>query len=116
PFAIVLFVLQHFAMKSLSDGGMSFFYHAWSIYAFNVAATVLVSLFLIFVNSNFENYTGFAFLGASLFRMIAAIVFLLPLLKADIKDSTADMAAFFTPYFLFLLFETSFAIRLINKR
>ena len=115
PFSIVLFVTQYFAMQSLSDKFL-FLYSAWSIYLFNIIATFLVYLFLIFVNNNFENYTGFAFLGASFFRMMAAILFLIPLIKGNVKSPIVDLSTFFIPYFLFLLFETYFTIRLINKR
>ena len=114
PFSIVLFAAQYFAMQSLAER-LDFFYQPWSIYTFNIVATFLVYLFLIFVNNNFKDYTGFAFLGASLFRMMAAIVFLIPLIKAGVKDPIVDVSAFFIPYFLFLFFETYFAIRLINK-
>ncbi|MCD0469443.1 hypothetical protein [Flavobacterium sp. JAS] len=114
PFSIVLFVAQYFAMQFLSDKFV-FLYSAWSIYLFNIVATFLVYLFLIFVHKNFANYTGFAFLGASFIRMMAAIVFLIPLIKAHVKNPIVDISTFFIPYFLFLLFETYFTIRLINK-
>jgi hypothetical protein len=114
PFSIVLFVSQYFVMQSLSDK-LVFFYSVWSIYIFNIVATFLVYLFLIFVNKNFSTYTGFAFLGASFFRMMVAIIFLIPLIKANVKDPIIDLGAFFIPYFLFLLFETYFTVRLINK-
>jgi hypothetical protein len=47
--------------------------------------------------------------------MMAAILFLIPLIKAHVKSPIVDISAFFIPYFLFLLFETYFTIRLINK-
>ena len=114
PFSIVLFVAQYFIMQSLSDR-LIFFYATWSIYTFNIVATFLVYLFLIYVHKIFPTYTGFAFLGASFLRMMAAIVFLIPLIKAHVKDPIIDLGAFFIPYFLFLLFETYFTVRLINK-
>ncbi|KIA98036.1 membrane protein [Flavobacterium sp. KMS] len=114
PFSIVLFATQYFIMQSLSEK-LVFFYSAWSIYIFNILATFLVYLFLIFVNKNFPTYTGFAFLGASFFRMMLAIIFLIPLIKAHVKDPIIDLGTFFIPYFLFLLFETYFTVRLINK-
>ena len=114
PFSIVLFVAQYFAMQFLSDKFV-FLYSAWSIYLFNIVATFLVYLFLIFVHKNFANYTGFAFLGASFIRMMAAIVFLIPLIKAHVKNPIVDISTFFIPYFLFLLFETYFTIHLINR-
>ncbi|MBF7092738.1 hypothetical protein IUY40_14470 [Flavobacterium sp. ALJ2] len=114
PFSIVLLVTQYFIMQSLS-AQLVFFYSVWSIYIFNILATFLVYLFLIYVNKVFPTYTGFAFLGASFFRMMVAIIFLIPLIKAGVKDPIIDLGAFFIPYFLFLLFETYFTVRLINK-
>jgi hypothetical protein len=114
PFSIVLLVAQYFVMEALSDK-LNFFYSVWSIYIFNIIATVVVYLLLIFVNNKAANYTGFAFLGASFFRMMFAIIFLIPLIKAGVKNPIIDLGAFFIPYFLFLLFETYFTVRLINK-
>lgn len=117
PFSAVLFFAQYFTMQSLTASeNLNFLYSVWSIYAFNIIATFLVYLFLIFVNNNFDTYTGFAFLGASLFRMMAAIVFLIPLIRSDVKNPIIDLSTFFVPYFLFLLFEVYFTIRLLNKR
>jgi hypothetical protein len=114
PYSLILFGLQYYIMESLfADYG--FFYSAWSIYAFNVIATILVYLLLLYINKILPTYTGFTFLGASLFRMIAAVVFLIPFIKSHSKDPIGDVTAFFVPYFLFLLFETYFTIRLINR-
>ena len=114
PFSILLFITQYFVMQFLADKFV-FMYSAWSIYLFNIVATFLVYLFLIFVNNNFVNYTGFAFIGASFFRMMLAIIFLIPLINGEVKSPIVDLGTFFIPYFLFLLFETYFTIRLINK-
>ncbi|MFH6945344.1 hypothetical protein [Flavobacterium sp. FlaQc-50] len=114
PFSIVLFAAQYFVMQALSPK-VIFFYAAWSIYLFNIAATFLVYLFLIFVNKNFSTYTGFAFLGTSFIRMMAGVVFLIPFIKSNVKDPIIDLGAFFIPYFLYLLFEVYFTIRLLNK-
>lgn len=114
PFSIVLFLIQFFLMQSLSEK-ITFFYSAWSIYLFNIVTTVLIYLVLTFINKNFSTYTGFSFLGLSFFKMMAAIVFLIPFIKSDVSNPIIDVTAFFIPYFLFLLFETYFTIRLINK-
>lgn len=114
PFSIVLFLIQFFLMQSLSEK-ITFFYSAWSIYLFNIVTTVLIYLVLTFINKNFSTYTSFSFLGLSFFKMMAAIVFLIPFIKSDVSNPIIDVTAFFIPYFLFLLFETYFTIRLINK-
>lgn len=114
PFSIILFLIQFFIMNSLSER-IVFFYPVWSIYLFNVITTILIYIVLIYINKNFSTYTGFTFLGLSFFKMMVAIVFLIPLIKSDIANPIIDLASFFIPYFLFLVFETYFAIRLINK-
>lgn len=115
PFSVILFVAQLFISEKLFADTI-FFYQTWSIYAFHIIATILVYVFLLFVNKNFSDKTGFAFLATSIIKMMASVVFLIPLIQSDVKDPTIDVAAFFIPYFLFLFFETFFAIRLINNR
>ena len=64
---------------------------------------------------NFTENTGFAFMGLSLLKMVAAIIFLLPLVLSETNQVFANILAFFVPYFLFLVFETLYAVKLINK-
>lgn len=115
PFSLVLFFIQYYIVGSFFEKTL-FFYSTWSIYVFHFIVTVLSYAFLIFVNKTFADKTGFAFMGLSLIKMMAAIVFLIPLLQSDLKSKIPDVSAFFIPYFLFLFFETFFAIRLINKQ
>jgi len=114
PFSIVLFLAQHFIVVNLF-ADIPFFYSTWSIYVFHIIITMLSYLFLLFVNKTFPDKTGFAFMGISLVKMMAAVVFLIPMIQSDTIDRIPDVAIFFIPYFLYLFFETIFAIRLINK-
>jgi len=114
PYSLVLFVAQYFIATNLFSN-IPFFYSTWSIYVFHIIITMLSYLFLLFVNKTFPDKTGFAFMGISLIKMMASVVFLIPLLQSDTIDRIPDVGMFFIPYFLFLLFETIFAVRLINK-
>ena len=114
PFSVVLFLIQNYCVTMML-AKTPFFYSTWSIYLFHFVITIVSYLFLLFVNKNFPDNTGFAFMGISLVKLMAAVVFLIPLLQSDIKNNIPDVGAFFIPYFLFLFFETFFAIRLINK-
>lgn len=114
PFAIVLFFAQHFIVSTLFKD-IPFFYSTWSIYVFHIIVTLLSYFFLLFVHKTFPDKAGFTFMGAGLVKMMAAVVFLIPMIQSDTIDRIPDVAAFFIPYFLFLLFETIFAVRLINK-
>ena len=115
PFSIVLFFIQYYAVGAFFEN-ISFFYSTWSIYIFHLITTLLSYALLVFVNKNFADKTGFAFMGLSLVKMMAAVVFLIPLIQSDLKDQIPDVSAFFIPYFLFLFFETIFAVRLISKQ
>ena len=114
PFSIVLFFVQFYLIQTFFQN-ISFYYSTWSIYLFHLVVTLLSYSFLLFVNKTFADKTGFAFMGFSLIKMMASIVFLIPLLQSDLKSQIPDVSAFFIPYFLFLFFETFFAVRLISK-
>lgn len=114
PFSIVLFSAQYFIVTNVF-ADVSFFYSTWSIYAFHIIITLLSHLFLLFVHQTFPDKTGFTFMGISVVKMMAAVVFLIPMIQSDTIDRIPDITIFFIPYFLYLFFETIFAIRLINK-
>lgn len=114
PITLILYFVQYFSISVFFEN-TSFFYSTWSIYVFHLALTLISYGFLLFVNKTFADKTGFAFMGFSLLKMLAAIVFLIPLLQSDVVSKIPDVSAFFIPYFLFLFTETFFAVRLLNK-
>ena len=115
PFTLLLFVAQHYGTAALSVNN-DFFYATWGIYLFLFVSTLLIYVLLLFVDISFPDFTGFAFMGTTFVKMMAAVVFLIPLIQSERTETNLDIAAFFVPYFLFLLFETIFAVRLINNR
>ncbi|MFV8225313.1 hypothetical protein [Christiangramia aquimixticola] len=112
PFSILLFAIQYFTVNEFLS--LELYYSTISIYAFHVLATLVIYTALVFVNQNFKDNTGFAFLAGSLLKMLAAVIFLLPMMLGNPKDPFIDILTFFIPYFLFLIFETIYAVRLIN--
>jgi len=68
------------------------------------------------VHKTFSDKTGFAFMACSLLKMMAAVLFLLPVMLNDTPNPLQDIVAFFIPYFLFLIFETIYAVKLINTK
>ncbi|WP_026977227.1 hypothetical protein [Flavobacterium tegetincola] len=114
PFALVLFGLQYFiTLQVFSE--TPFFYSTWSIYLFHTVITILAYLLLLFIHKNFPEYAGYTFMGMGVIKMMACVIFLIPMIQSDVVSRVPDVAAFFIPYFMFLLFETIFAVRLINK-
>ncbi|WP_313808115.1 hypothetical protein [Flavobacterium sp.] len=115
PFSIVLFFAQFFIIQEFFKE-TPLFYQTSSVYLFNGLFTLLSFIFLVFVNTTFFDKTGYAFLATGLLKMMAAIVFLLPLIQSDFEDKKPDVFAFFIPFFLFLLFETIHSVRLLNQK
>ncbi|MBZ9630887.1 hypothetical protein LB465_08855 [Salegentibacter sp. LM13S] len=113
PFSILLWLIQFLLQRYVLE--IEFYYSSFSIYLFHFLATFLIYLSLVFVYKNFADKTGFAFMGLSLFKMFAAVIFLLPLILRGVNAVFANILAFFIPYFLFLVFETLYAVKLINK-
>lgn len=115
PFSILLFVLHFLANRIFLDE-IIFYYSIWVIYTFHILATLLIYFLLVYIFENFSDKTGFAFMGASLFKMLAAVLFLLPMLVNNENDPFINLLSFFIPYFLYLIFETYYAVKLINSK
>lgn len=113
-FTVILFSIQNFVIEYLKQTN-TFFYNTSSIYIFHFFATLLIYLFVVFVQKTFPDKTGFAFMACSLLKMMAAIVFLLPLILNDEANALNDVIAFFIPYFLYLAFETTLTVKMLNN-
>ncbi len=114
PFSIILFLIQYWLVNDLLKPDL--YYSTLAIYGFHTIATFLIYMFLAFVHNTFSDKTGFAFMACSLLKMLAAVLFLLPVMLNDVANPFQDLMAFFIPYFLFLIFETFYAVRLINTK
>ena len=115
PFLAILFTAQYFITNEFF-ADTSLYYSVWSIYIFHALSVIIVFAALLAVNSVYKEYTGFAFMGATFMQMMAAVIFLIPLIKAKVANPVPDIAAFFIPYFLFLFFTTIFAVKMINSK
>lgn len=114
PFSLILFALQYILVNTLGQD-LSLFYSTSSVYVFHFISTLLVYIAVLFVNKTFSDKTGSAFMACGLIKMMAAIVFLLPLIQNKEIDALNDVLAFFIPFFLFLLLETIYVVKVLNK-
>lgn len=114
PFTVALFVVQYFIQIKLF-ATINFFYTTSVIYIFHFMVTFLLLSGLIAVKNSFFDKTGLAFMVFGLLKMMASVVFLLPLIQAENNSYIPDVIAFFVPYFLFLLFDIFFSIKLLNS-
>lgn len=109
-----LFFVHTLAVESLSENFV-FYYAVWKIYLFHfiVALSILSVLFLI--SKKAPNYVGYAFLGFVLLKMVAAVVFLIPLIKMENVSKIPDFISFFIPYFIYLFLEIVLTLRLLKQ-
>lgn len=112
-FSAIIFCI-HFGLDTLFS--IIKYYSISSIYLFHVISALGVAgvIHLVYINS--KDHAGFAFMGASILKMLAAILFLLPGFLSEEKPSFANIMNFFAPYFLFLIFEAIQIVKLINSK
>jgi len=114
PFSIILFFLHLLIIKYFFNT-YSFFYSIYAIYLFQIITTSIVCLAIIYVNKKFSEKTGFVFMALSILKMLAAVIFLVPLIQIYKDQKLPDIIAFFIPYFFFLFFELTFIIKFLNR-
>ena len=113
PFTIVLFLVQYLVNVFLLED-MKLYYPLYAIYLFHFLATLIIYIIILLIYNNFQDKTGFAFMGSSLLKMLAAVLFLLPMMLNNSDNPFVNLLSFFIPYFMYLVFETIYAVKLIN--
>lgn len=113
-YTLVLFTIHYLIIQQFSS--VIFFYQLWQIYLFLAITTLGVFSIVNFVHKNFSDKSGFAFIGLTIFKMAASIIFFIPLMQSEIVDKVPDIFNFFIPYFLYLILEVVFSVRLINSK
>ncbi|SFW56915.1 DUF6168 family protein [Cellulophaga fucicola] len=116
PFTLLFFGIQFYIVSLVKEQEGTFFYNTWSIYVFHFFVTLIIYMLVLFVNKILPDKTGFVFMGSSLLKMMAAFVFLLPLIQVKEQYGINDVFAFFIPYFLFLFLETFYVLKIINQK
>lgn len=114
PFTILLIAIHYLIIYNIEN--VNFYYSLPAIYLFHVIATLIIYLGLILVYHKANEYTGYTFMGAGLLKMLAAVLFLLPMILANTEKPFLNILSFFIPYFLYLIFETYYAVKLINRK
>lgn len=86
------------------------------IYIFNFLLVLIVYTLLNYIQGQDSSKVFVYFMGATLIKMILAIVFLLPVLLSEAKNAKEEVIHFFVPYFIYLAFEVSFITRLLREK
>jgi len=92
------------------------YFSSFSITFFLYISSTVVCLTTYYVNKKFSDKVGFVFLGISILKIIATVIFLIPFLKSGIENKMPTVLCFFAFYFIVLLIETIAVVELINKK
>lgn len=92
------------------------FYPLIAIYVFLFGITFLVYLALYFLSKYMKDYVGMGFLVGIVVKMLATFVLFIPLINNTEYNYLTEILNFFAPYFIFLIFETVVAVKLINSK
>lgn len=84
-------------------------------YIVNVVLAILIFAFLLKMKEKYKEQLGFLFIGGSLLKFVAFFIFFYGSYKADGSISKLEFAAFFIPYLLCLVIETSSLAKWLNK-
>lgn len=91
------------------------YYPIWTIYCFNTVLVLVVYTVLKYAYHHRPHYVLKLFLGLTMLKMIAAIVFLVPLFLNRSQHTKLEVFNFFIPYFLYLIFEIYALNRFLQK-
>jgi len=102
-FTIVLFGVHSYLSYYFIE--QATFFPLWHIYTLLFILTGIFYSIINYQHSKGATLIFNLFIGATLSKMILAIIFLLPLLLSSIENKKIDVLNFFIPYFLYLFFE-----------
>jgi hypothetical protein len=115
PFSVLFYFIQYYC-KICFWPDTTLYFKEVSIHLFMLVSTLLVYFLVNLVVKLAVDKAGFTFLGLGLLKMMAAIVFLLPLIQDGKSDKIPTVIYFFVTYFIYLFIETLFVARLLNKK
>jgi len=108
-FSIHSYLLFHFTKEVV------FFFPLWHIYVFHLGVTAIIYTLINYRFSSGKKDIFNLFMGMTLFKMVLAILFLLPLILSDFENKVPDVFNFFIPYFMYLFFEVYGLIKFLQK-
>jgi len=100
---------------SIESQGVSLFYSLDKLLLFHCGISVLVFIIILVVHLKRPQYTAFAFVAGFVLRLIAVILFCLPLEKLTNSQPLYELLFIALPTFYFIALETVIAIRLVKS-
>lgn len=84
-------------------------------YIINLVLAIAIFGFLYKYRERFKSQIGFLFLAGSFVKFAVFFIIFYPVYKADNDISSLEFAAFFIPYAICLVLETSSLVKWLNK-
>lgn len=100
--------------RMLQPAGL--YYPTWVIYLFLFIVTLLMYSCILWVNNTFTEYTGYTFMASGLIKMLIMVIFIWPVISGKADGLYVNIASIFIPYFIYLIAETLYAIKLLNHK
>lgn len=122
-FFFIRFVIYVCVVVALSFGIMEFlvkhnqlelFWSVDKICLFHLALSLCVLYVINTIHKRLPKHTAYAFLGTSVVRMIAVIIFVLPLAKHSKETPIWEVFFLVIPYFILTAVEAIFTVKLIQ--
>lgn len=90
------------------------YFSIWNIYVFLSFLYLIGYSLLIFTFFISKKHLGFAFIAGIILKMFASLWYLFPFIDSDLSNKIPDVANFFLPFFLLLVMDAYFSIRLLK--
>ena len=110
---VILFGVHHFAIQPYLTA-YQFHFETWNIYLFHFVTVAALVYFLKHRSKIKPDKIFDTFVILSILKMIAIVIFLLPLFFNKTIDPKASVFSFFIPYFLFLFLEIRYSVKILN--
>lgn len=112
---VILYLLHQYLIQNFFDTS-SFYFETWKIYLFMFISVTTLIYFLQHRSKIKPDKVLNTFVILSLLKMAAVIVFLLPLFFDKSESNKPTIFSFFLPYFIYLILEAYFALKILNKK
>jgi len=114
-FTIILYLLHEYLIQNFFSS-TNFYFETWKIYLFQFITVAALIYFLQHRSKIKPDKVLNTFVILSLIKMGAVIVFLLPLFFNKSMDAKPTVFSFFAPYFIFLILESHYALKILNEK
>lgn len=114
-FTIILFGIHSYIVQNYFTT-TEFYFETWKIYAFQFISVTALIYFLKHRSKTKPDKVFNTFVLLSLIKMIAVVVFLLPLFFNKTINPKPAVFSFFIAYFIFLILETRYAVKILNEK